>query len=57
VRGLSTAATVRVLAGADYLVFAGLATGFILFVNPLIWPIIAFINAQPLLAGEISELP
>src|SRR5580700_9717063 len=54
VRGLNTAATlwcsaaVGVLAGAGYPAAAALATGFVLFVNLLLRPIVMFINRQPL---------
>jgi putative Mg2+ transporter-C (MgtC) family protein len=60
VRGLNTAATIwcsaaiGVLAGAGYPAYAALATGFILFVNLLLRPIVAFINRQPLVAAEIE---
>jgi putative Mg2+ transporter-C (MgtC) family protein len=60
VRGLNTAATVwcsaavGVLAGASYPAYAALATGFILFVNLLLRPIVMFINRQPLMAGEVE---
>ena len=59
-RGLNAAATVwcsvtiGVLAGAGYLAYAAVATGFILFVNLLLRPIVAFINRQPLMATEIE---
>jgi putative Mg2+ transporter-C (MgtC) family protein len=58
VRGLNTAATiwcsaaVGVLAGGGFLAYAALATGFVLFVNLLLRPIVIFINKQPLVAGE-----
>src|SRR5262249_10493756 len=60
VRGLNTAATlwcsaaVGVLAGAGYLAYAALATGFIVFVNLLLRPIVNFINRQPLVASEVE---
>jgi putative Mg2+ transporter-C (MgtC) family protein len=60
VRGLNTAATIwcsaaiGVLAGSGYAAYAAVATGFILFVNLLLRPIVAFINRQPLMAGEIE---
>jgi len=60
VRGLNTAATIwcsaaiGVLAGAGYAAYAAVATGFILFVNLLLRPIVAFINRQPLMAAEIE---
>ena len=59
-RGLNAAATVwcsvtiGVLAGAGYLAYAAVATGFILFVNLLLRPIVGFINRQPLMAAEIE---
>jgi putative Mg2+ transporter-C (MgtC) family protein len=60
VRGLNTAATiwcsaaVGVLAGASYPAYAALATGFVLFVNLLLRPIVMFINRQPLMGSEIE---
>jgi putative Mg2+ transporter-C (MgtC) family protein len=60
VRGLNTAATlwcsaaIGVLSGAGYPAYAALATGFVLFVNLLLRPIVAFINRQPLMAAEIE---
>ena len=60
VRGLNTAATlwcsaaIGVLAGAGYLAYAALATGFVVFVNLLLRPIVNFINRQPLVASEIE---
>jgi putative Mg2+ transporter-C (MgtC) family protein len=60
VRGLNTAATiwcsaaVGVLAGASYPAYAALATGFVLFVNLLLRPIVMFINRQPLMGNEIE---
>jgi len=60
VRGLNTAATlwcsaaIGVLAGAGFAAYAALAAGFILFVNLLLRPIVAFINRQPLVAGEVE---
>src|SRR5919198_2904382 len=60
VRGLNTAATlwcsaaVGVLAGAGYLAYAALATGFIVFVNLLLRPIVNFINRQPLVSSEVE---
>src|SRR5271155_2859298 len=59
-RGLNTAATlwcsaaIGVLAGAGFAAYAALAAGFILFVNLLLRPIVAFINRQPLMAAEIE---
>src|SRR5262247_3817237 len=60
VRGLNTAATlwcsaaIGVLAGAGYLLFATLATGFVVFVNLLLRPIVTFINRQPLSSTELD---
>src|SRR5215475_12013423 len=60
VRGLNTAATlwcsaaIGVLAGAGYLAYATLATGFIVFVNLLLRPIVNFINRQPLVSSEVE---
>src|ERR1700680_5124655 len=60
VRGLNTAATlwcsaaVGVLAGAGYLAEAALATGFVVFVNLLLRPIVRFINRQPLSSTELE---
>ena len=60
VRGLNTAATVwcsaavGVLAGASLPAYAAIATGFILFVNLLLRPIVIFINRQPFVAGEVE---
>jgi putative Mg2+ transporter-C (MgtC) family protein len=60
VRGLNSAATIwcsaaiGVLAGSGYAAYAAVATGFILFVNLLLRPIVAFINRQPLIAAEIE---
>src|SRR6202049_3060103 len=60
VRGLNTAATlwcsaaVGVLAGAGYLAEAALATGFVVFVNLLLRPIVSFINRQPLTSTELE---
>jgi putative Mg2+ transporter-C (MgtC) family protein len=60
VRGLNTAATVwcsaavGVLAGASLPAYAAVATGFILFVNLLLRPIVIFINRQPFVAGEVE---
>src|ERR1700680_4744659 len=60
VRGLNTAATiwcsaaVGVLAGSGYAAYAALATGFVLFVNLLLRPIVIFINRQPLMGGEVE---
>jgi putative Mg2+ transporter-C (MgtC) family protein len=59
VRGLNTAATlwcsasIGVLAGAGNLLYATLATAFVLFVNLLLRPIVSFINRQPLTATEL----
>lgn len=60
VRGLNTAATlwcsaaIGVLAGAGYLLYATMATGFVVFVNLLLRPIVNFINRQPLTATEVE---
>jgi putative Mg2+ transporter-C (MgtC) family protein len=60
VRGLNTAATlwcsaaVGVLAGAGFPAYAGLATGFVVFVNLLLRPIVRFINQQPLSSSELE---
>src|SRR5262249_1663350 len=60
VRGLNTAATlwcsaaIGVLAGAGYLVYAALATAFVVFVNLLLRPIVTFINRQPLTSTELD---
>jgi len=60
VRGLNTAATlwcsaaVGVLAGSGYPVYAALATGFVVFVNLLLRPIVKFINRQTLASTELE---
>jgi putative Mg2+ transporter-C (MgtC) family protein len=60
VRGLNTAATlwcsaaIGVLAGAGYPLYAAIATGFVVFVNLLLRPIVSFINRQPLTATELE---
>jgi putative Mg2+ transporter-C (MgtC) family protein len=60
VRGLNTAATIwcsaaiGVLAGGSYPAYAALATGFVLFVNLLLRPIVMFINRQPLMGSEVE---
>jgi len=60
VRGLNTAATlwcsaaVGVLAGAGFPAYAALATGFVVFVNLLLRPIVRFINRQPLSSTELE---
>lgn len=60
VRGLNTAATlwcsaaVGVLAGAGFAVYALLATGFVVFVNLLLRPIVRFIDQQPLSSTELE---
>jgi putative Mg2+ transporter-C (MgtC) family protein len=60
VRGLNTAATlwcsaaIGVLCGAGYLLYGAVATGFVVFVNLLLRPIVSFINRQPLTATEIE---
>ena len=62
VRGLNTAATlwcsaaIGVLAGAGYLLLATMATGFVVFVNLLLRPIVNFINRQPLTSARRSRL-
>jgi putative Mg2+ transporter-C (MgtC) family protein len=60
VRGLNTAATlwcsaaIGVLGGAGYLLYATMATGFVVFVNLLLRPIVNFINRQPLTSTEVE---
>jgi putative Mg2+ transporter-C (MgtC) family protein len=60
VRGLNTAATlwcsaaIGVLAGAGFTTYAALATGFVVFVNLLLRPIVRFINQQPLSSTELE---
>ena len=60
VRGLNTAATVwcsaavGVLAGASQPAYAAVATGFVLFVNLLLRPIVIFINRQSLMGDGIE---
>src|ERR1700682_1882175 len=60
VRGLNTAATlwcsaaIGVLAGAGFLAHAALATGFVVFVNLCLRPIVSFINRQPLSTTELE---
>src|ERR1700682_3690730 len=60
VRGLNTAATlwcsaaIGVLAGAGFLAYATVATGFVVFVNLLLRPIVRFINRQPLSSTELE---
>jgi putative Mg2+ transporter-C (MgtC) family protein len=60
VRGLNTAATlwcsaaVGVLAGSGYLLQAAVASGFVIFVNLLLRPIVSFINRQPLSSTELE---
>jgi putative Mg2+ transporter-C (MgtC) family protein len=60
VRGLNTAATlwcsaaIGVLAGAGFLLYATVATGFVVFVNLLLRPIVRFINRQPLTSTELE---
>jgi putative Mg2+ transporter-C (MgtC) family protein len=60
VRGLNTAATlwcsaaIGVLSGAGYPLYAAIATGFVVFVNLLLRPIVSFINRQPLRATELE---
>ena len=59
-RGLNTAATlwcsaaIGVLSGAGYPLYAAIATGFVVFVNLLLRPIVSFINRQPLRATELE---
>ena len=61
VRGLNTAATlwcsaaIGVLAGAGYPLYAALSTGFVLFVNLLLRPIVRFINRQPLAVDRARD--
>jgi putative Mg2+ transporter-C (MgtC) family protein len=60
VRGLNTAATlwcsaaIGVIAGAGYPLYAAVATGFVVFVNLLLRPIVSFINRQALTSTEIE---
>jgi putative Mg2+ transporter-C (MgtC) family protein len=60
VRGLNTAATlwcsaaVGVLAGAGFPAHAAVATGFVVFVNLLLRPIVKFIDRQPLVSTEVE---
>ena len=60
VRGLNTAATlwcsaaIGILAGGGYLLYATVATGFVVFVNLLLRPIVSFINRQPLMSTELE---
>jgi putative Mg2+ transporter-C (MgtC) family protein len=60
VRGLNTAATlwcsaaIGVLSGAGYGTYAAIATGFVIFVNLLLRPIVSFINRQPLTSTELD---
>jgi putative Mg2+ transporter-C (MgtC) family protein len=60
VRGLNTAATlwcsaaIGVIAGAGYPLYAAIATGFVVFVNWLLRPIVSFIDRQPLTATELE---
>jgi putative Mg2+ transporter-C (MgtC) family protein len=60
VRGLNTAATlwcsaaIGVLAGAGFLLYATVATGFVVFVSLLLRPIVSFINRQPLMSTELE---
>jgi len=60
VRGLNTAATlwcsaaIGVIAGAGYPLYAVVATGFVVFVNLLLRPIVIFINRQPLTSTELE---
>lgn len=60
VRGLNTAATlwcsaaVGLLAGTGFPAHALVATGFVVFVNLLLRPIVKFIDRQPLVATEVD---
>jgi putative Mg2+ transporter-C (MgtC) family protein len=60
VRGLNTAATlwcsaaIGVIAGAGYPLYATVGTGFVVFVNLLLRPIVSFINRQPLMSTELE---
>jgi putative Mg2+ transporter-C (MgtC) family protein len=60
VRGLNTAATlwcsaaIGVIAGAGYPLYAAVATGFVVFVNLLLRPIVSFINRQALTSTELE---
>jgi putative Mg2+ transporter-C (MgtC) family protein len=60
VRGLNTAATlwcsaaIGVMAGGGFTVYAALSTGFVVFVNLLLRPIVRFINRQPLSSTELE---
>jgi putative Mg2+ transporter-C (MgtC) family protein len=60
VRGLNTAATlwcsaaVGLLAGAGFALYAGIATGFVIFVNLLLRPLVSLINRRPLSTTELS---
>ena len=60
VRGLNTAATlwcsaaVGLLAGTGFPVHAAVATGFVVFVNLLLRPIVKFIDRQPLVSTEVE---
>jgi len=60
VRGLNTAATlwcsaaIGVLSGSGHPLYAAIATGFVVFVNLLLRPIVNFINSQPLTATELE---
>src|SRR3974377_175406 len=60
VRGLNTAATlwcsaaIGILAGTGFPLYAAVATGFVVFVNLLLRPIVSFINRQPLTGTELQ---
>ncbi len=60
VRGLNTAATlwcsaaIGVTAGGGHPLYATVATGFVVFVNLLLRPIVNFINRQPLTSTELE---
>lgn len=60
VRGLNTAATIwcsaaiGVLSGGGYAAHAAVATGFVIFVNLLLRPIVGFINRRSAASAEIE---
>jgi putative Mg2+ transporter-C (MgtC) family protein len=47
-------AAIGVIAGAGYPLYAAVATGFVVFVNLLLRPIVSFINRQALTSTEIE---
>jgi putative Mg2+ transporter-C (MgtC) family protein len=47
-------AAIGVLAGAGYSLYAAMATGFVLFINLFLRPIVSFINRQPLNTTELE---